>query len=70
MKILIFTTLFLTITNFLGSKALAQKDITPYAVSPFIGDTLSLEERDYYILFPKIEGFQWAVFYLNSDKFC
>ncbi|MDH3268590.1 MAG: hypothetical protein OEM46_07015 [Ignavibacteria bacterium] len=68
MKILIFITLILTITNFLGIKALAQKDITPYVVNPLIGDTLTLEERDYYMLFPQIEGFQFAVFYLNPDS--
>ena len=48
MKILIFTTLLLTITIFLGTKTKAQKDISPYQVNPLIGDTLSLEERDYY----------------------
>ena len=68
MKILIFTTLLLTITIFLGTKTKAQKDISPYQVNPLIGDTLSLEERDYYQLFPLIEGFQFAVFYLNSDS--
>ncbi|MBE0538748.1 MAG: hypothetical protein IH620_03475 [Ignavibacterium sp.] len=68
MKHLFFTALVLTITNFLGIKALAQKDITPYAVNPLIGDTLTLEERDYYQLFPQIEGFQSAVFYLNPDS--
>jgi len=68
MKILIFTTLFLTITNFLGSKALAQKATTPYVVNPLVGDTLSLEERNYYNLLPTINGFQFAVFYLNPDS--
>ena len=68
MKILFFTSFFLTITYFLGSKSLAQKDILPYVVNPLIGDTLTLEERDYYILFPQIEEFQFAVFYLNPDS--
>lgn len=68
MKHLFFTALVLTITNFLGIKALAQKDITPCFVNPLIGDTLTLEERDYYQLFPQIEGFQFAVFYLNPDS--
>jgi hypothetical protein len=40
----------------------------PITVNPLIGDTLSLKERDYYILFPDIEGFQSAVFYLNPDS--
>ena len=68
MKKLFFTAFVLTITNFSGIKTLAQNDISPYVVNDFIGDTLSQEERDYYQLFPKIEGFQYAVFYLNPDS--
>jgi len=68
MKHLFFTAFVLTITNFSGIKTLAQNDISPYVVNDFIGDTLSQEERDYYQLFPKIEGFQYAVFYLNPDS--
>jgi hypothetical protein len=68
MKNLFFTAFVLTITNFLGIKTLAQKDISPYVVNEFIGDTLSHEERDYYQLFSKIDGFQCAVFYLNPDS--
>jgi hypothetical protein len=68
MKKLFFTAFVLTITNFSGIKTLAQNDILPYVVNDFIGDTLSQEERAYYQLFPKIEGFQCAVFYLNPDS--
>ncbi len=68
MKHLFFTALVLTITSLLGTKTIAQKDISPYLVNPLIGDTLTLEERDYYMLFPQIEGFQFAVFYLNPDS--
>jgi len=47
---------------------LAQESEKPFSVSPLIGDTLSLEERDYYNLLPTINNFQWAVFYLNPDS--
>lgn len=46
----------------------AQEDEKPLVVSPFIGDTLSLEERNYYKLLPAINNFRWAVFYLNTDS--
>ena len=50
------------------SFSFAQEGEKPFIVSPLIGDTLSLEERDYYNLLPTIEDFQWAVFYLNPDS--
>ena len=46
----------------------AQENEKPFALSPLIGDTLSLEERDNYNLFPTINNFRWAVFYLNPDS--
>jgi len=46
----------------------AQERENPFVVNPLIGDTLSLAERNFYQLFPQIEGFQWAVFYLNPDS--
>ena len=46
----------------------AQNDRIPILVNTLIGDTLSLEERNYFSLFPQIEGFKWAVFYFNSDS--
>ena len=56
------------ITNILVNNSLAQNDPSPFMVNPVIGDTLSLAERNYYQLFPQIDGFQWAVFYLNPDS--
>lgn len=50
------------------SFSFAQEEEKPFVVSPLIGDTLSLEERDYYNLLPTINGFQFAIFYLNSDS--
>jgi len=46
----------------------AQESEKPFIVSPLIGDTLSLEERDYYNLLPTINNYQWAVFCLNPDS--
>jgi hypothetical protein len=68
MKKLLVTAFFIAITNFSGIKILAQEDISPFVVNEIIGDTLSLEERDHYQLFPQVEGFQSAVFYLNADS--
>jgi len=46
----------------------AQECEKLFVVSPLIGDTLSLKERDYYSLLPTIKDFQFAVFYLNPDN--
>ena len=46
----------------------AQEIEKAFIVSPLIGDTLSLEERDYYNLLPTFNGFQFAIFYLNADS--
>ena len=52
----------------ISTSSLAQENEKPFIVSPLIGDTLSLGERDYYNLLPTINDFQWAVFYLNPDS--
>ena len=52
----------------LFTSSLAQENEKPFIVSPLIGDTLSLEERDYYNLLPTFNGFQFAIFYLNADS--
>jgi len=52
----------------LFTSSLAQENEKPFIVSPLIGDTLSLKERDYYNLLPTINGFQFAIFYLNADS--
>ena len=40
----------------------------PIEIRPYIGKKLDRVERDYFHLFPKIEGFQEAEFYLNPDS--
>jgi len=60
--------LFGFIILLLPAPSLSQEREKPFIVSPFIGDTLSLEERDYYNLLPTINGFQFAIFYLDQDS--
>ncbi len=42
--------------------------MNPIIVSPLIGEKLDRVERDYFGLFPHINGFEEAVFYLNPDS--
>ena len=48
--------------------ALAQPQEYLISPDPAIGDTLDDIERSKYHLFPRFEGFRWAVFTLNEDK--
>jgi hypothetical protein len=63
MKWLLILFLFTTVEKFYS-----QDEKLPIVISPLIGDTLTLKERNYYKLFPTIDGFQWSVFYLNADS--
>lgn len=45
----------------------AQKE-KPIQISALIGDTLDLVERNFYELFPSIEGFQYAIYTLSNDS--
>jgi hypothetical protein len=66
MKFIYFLITIFTFISFTVSRSFSQDyGIT---VNPLIGDTLSKDERDYYKLFPGIEDFQTAVFYLNPDS--
>ncbi len=64
----IFCFLFGFIILLSPAPSLSQEKEKPFIVSPLIGDTLSLEERDYYNLLPTINNFQWALFLLNPDS--
>lgn len=35
---------------------------------PAIGDTLDKDERDFYILFPNVKDFEYAVFYIRENE--
>ena len=61
-----FLLVFVVVLNSFAS--IAQESEKPFIVSPLIGDTLSLEERDYYNLLPTINGFKFAIFYLDADS--
>ena len=64
----IYTIVIFLLFSTLNKDFYSQENNIPITVNNLIGDTLSKEERDYYKLFPQIEGFQSAVFYLNSDS--
>lgn len=61
--LVLFMLLFLPCTVILS-----QDYGQPYVVNSVIGDTLTITERDNYLLFPEIDGFNWAVFYLKQDS--
>jgi hypothetical protein len=52
----------------LSFRVVGQEQDKPIVVSSLIGDTLDAGERERYKLVPNLEGFQWAVFYLNPDS--
>jgi hypothetical protein len=52
----------------LHAQSFGQQEPKPIVVSPLIGDTLDAAERDHFGLFPDLQGFEWAVFYLNPDS--
>ena len=45
----------------------SQNTEVPFALSPFIGDTLNLAERNYYGLYQDFSGFQLAVYSVSED---
>jgi len=46
----------------------SQKTEVPFALSPFIDDTLSLAERNYYGLYQDFSGFQRALYSVSEDE--
>ena len=63
-----FYFLFALLLPLNSSCLLAQENEKPVVVSPLLGDTLSLQERNYYNLLPTVNNFQWAVFFLTPDS--
>ena len=63
-----FYFLFVFVLLLICFPLIAQESDKPFVVSPLIGDTLSLEERNYYNILPTIKEFQFAIFYLNADS--
>jgi hypothetical protein len=66
MKKLTFLSLMLALL-FSNHLLFAQQE-EPIMVSPLIGNELDRVERDYFHLFPRVDGFEKAVFYLNDDN--
>lgn len=60
--------ILLTLFSGFASLAFGQGLGNPIAVSPSVGDTLRLIQREHYRLLPALDGFQWAVFYLTKDS--
>jgi len=63
-----FYLIFILLLIIIVTKLAAQNKGEAIIVNPSIGDTLFLSEQNYYILFPTIKDFQFAVFYLISDS--
>ena len=60
--------IIISIVLFCNSDFLWSQQEKPIQISALIGDTLDLVERDFYELFPSIEGFQYATYSLSSDS--
>jgi hypothetical protein len=52
----------------LSSLKIFSQQEEPITVSPLIGEELDRVERNYFHLFPRVDGFEKAVFYLNDDN--
>jgi hypothetical protein len=64
------TTCFLSITLLtlsLYKLSYSQNNEVPFVLSPFIGDTLDLTERNYYGLYQDFNGFHHAVISVSED---
>ena len=46
----------------------SQKTEVPFALSPFIGDTLNQSEKNYYGLYQDFSGFQRALYSVSEDE--
>jgi len=56
-----------SIILFICFSSFAQVEDSLIQLTPEIGDTISLTERNYYNLYPNIKGFQYATVYLRND---
>lgn len=68
MRKLISTLLLTGIVLFPHINSFAQTRDSLIQLYPGIGDTIFLFDRDYFKLFPKIGGFEYAVFYIRDNK--
>ena len=62
------TLLSLILALLINNNLLFTQRVEPIEISPLIGEELDRIERDYFHMFPQIDGFENAVFYLNDDN--
>jgi len=62
-----FISVLILISAFGPAFIVAQINIAPVRISPEIGDTINLDERNYYNLFPEIRGFESATIYQGDS---
>lgn len=65
-KILLIATAII-LTSILSRFCFAQVRDSLIQLTPQIGDTIDLSERDYYKLYPNLEGFKYAMVYIRYD---
>jgi hypothetical protein len=56
-----------SIILFICFSSFAQVEDSLIQLTPAIGDTIDLSERDFYGLYPNIQGFEYATIYLRND---
>jgi hypothetical protein len=62
-----FVSFSIILNSILSHFCFAQFNDKPIRLSPEIGDTIDLSERNYYGLFPGIKDFQFAMMCLSND---
>ena len=63
-----FISVLILVNTFFQGHSVAQTNHQLIRISPEIGDTINVSERNYYNLFSEIKNFQCAEFYLNEDS--
>lgn len=67
MKKIFFVTVLIILNSILSEFCFAQVEDSLIQLTPEIGDTIDLFERDYYQLYPNIDDFKYAMVYLRDD---
>ena len=67
MKKIFFITVLIILNIIMSVFCAAQMRDSLIQLTPQIGDTISLSERNYYDLFPNIQRFEYAMIYIRDD---
>jgi hypothetical protein len=67
MKKIFLITILIILNSILSELCSAQVKDSLIQLTPQIGDNISLSERNYYDLFPNIQGFEYATIYIRND---